>query len=482
MSKRQGNISRFTVDYQYQVMKMMLEDTMFSIKIKDYIQPGYFSGQLPWLYGKIVEHVNRYGYPPTISWLEQETMRYSDIVDRNQHLELVQNLAAVRIDYASNQHKSIRDHIKRFIEVNTVVENMKDIADEYNNGDFDEVLVKVDRLHKRLTAINLGEDNLISIKDYRQIVALNSSSYARACWFGVDAIDRSLGTEKYGGLLPQTWTTYIGASNSGKSMMSPTIAYVNAKRGKNVYITVHEDEKYPTLNRFLASFSGVPLSRLNIHPDAFSEDEKAALIEAQELLDKHVRIEFMYGKDATVERVCQRLREVKMEWNFDLYICDYGQCLTSTAFKSMDETYHIMGHVYEQLKQICCELDIAGCGGAQANRSANLMNKKGTDFLRTTDISDCFTIIKKSSNVITINRSDSAVANNRIVLLLDKARQGRCPVAVECVSDYSRARSFYTPGRHTYVAAETHELQVGQYDQREINVSEGLNGKKEGER
>lgn len=482
MSKRQGNISRFTVEYQYQVMKMMMEDTMFSIKIKDYIQPGYFSGQLPWLYKKIVEHVDLYGYPPTISWLEQETMRYSDIVDRNQHLELVQNLSSVRIDYSTNQHKAIKDHIKRFIEVNTVVENMKDIADEYNNGDFEEVLVKVDRLHRRLSTINLGEDNLVSIKDYRQIVALNSSSYARACWFGVDAIDKSLGTEKYGGLLPQTWTTYIGASNSGKSMMSPTIAYINAKRGKNVYITVHEDEKYPTLNRFLAAFSGVPLSRLNIHPDAFSEDEKAALIEAQELLDKHVRIEFMYGKDATVERVCQRLREVKMEWNFDLYICDYGQCLTSTAFKNMDETYHIMGYVYEQLKQICCELDVAGCGGAQANRSANFVNKKGTDYLRTTDVSDCFTIIKKSSNVVTINRSDSAAANNRIVLLLDKARQGKCPVAVECVSDYSRARAFYPPGRHTYVAAETHELQEGQFDQRELNVSDGLGGGREEER
>jgi hypothetical protein len=320
----------------------------------------------------------------------------------------------------------------------------------------------------------LGEETLVSIKDYRQIVALNASSYSRACWFGVDAIDRSLGTEKHGGLLPQTWTTYIGASNSGKSMMSPTIAFVNARRGKNVYITVHEDEKYPTLNRFLSAFSGVPLSRLNIHPDAFSEDEKAALLGAQELLDKHVRIEFMYGKDASIERVCQRLREVKMDWNFDLYICDYGQCLTSTAFKSMDETYQIMGYVYEQLKQICCELDIAGCGGAQANRSANFVNKKGTDYLRTTDVSDCFTIIKKSSNVVTINRSDSAAANNRIVFLLDKARQGRCPVAVECVSDYSRARAFYPQGRFTYVASETHELQEGQFDQRELNVSDGL--------
>ncbi len=447
---------------------------MFAVKVKSYLQPGYFSGQLPWIYRKIVEHIDRYGYPPTISWLEQETMRYSDITERNQHIEIVQNLASVRIDYSTNQDRAIRDHIKRFIEVNTVVESVKDIADEYTNGDFDEVLLKVNRLHNKLSGINLGADNLITVKDYRQIVALNSQSYARACWLGVDAIDNALGTERYGGLLPQTWTTYIGASNSGKSMMSPTIAFVNAKRGKNIYITVHEDEKYPTLNRFLAAFSGVPLSRLNIHPDAFSEDEKAALLHAQELLDKHVRIEFMYGKDATIERVCQRLREVKMDWNFDLYICDYGQCLTSSAFKSMDETYHIMGYVYEQLKQICCELDIAGCGGAQANRSANTVNKKGTDYLRTTDVSDCFTIIKKSSNVITINRSDSAAANNRIVILLDKARQGRCPIAVECASDYSRARAFYPSGRHTYVAQETHELQEGQFDQRELNVADGL--------
>ena len=84
--------------------------------------------------------------------------------------------------------------------------------------------------------------------------------------------------------------------------------------------------------------------------------------------------------------------------------------------------------------------------------------------------------------MVTINRSDSAAANNRIVFLLDKARQGRCPVAVECVSDYSRARAFYPPGRHTYVAVETHELQEGQFDQREMNVSDGLGGGREEER
>jgi hypothetical protein len=56
-----------------------------------------------------------------------------------------------------------------------------------------------------------------------------------------------------------------------------------------------------------------------------------------------------------------------------------------------------------------------------------------------TDVGDSWGIAKKSSNVITMNRSAEDMVNNRITFLLDKVRHGRCPVAIQCVTDYSRA-------------------------------------------
>jgi len=72
--------------------------------------------------------------------------------------------------------------------------------------------------------------------------------------------------------------------------------------------------------------------------------------------------------------------------------------------------------------------------------------------LRMTDVGDSWGICKKSSNVITINRSDEDIKNNRITYLLDKCRNGRSPVAVQCVS--------YFESCMTHVPMETHQTEI----------------------
>jgi hypothetical protein len=140
-------------------------------------------------------------------------------------------------------------------------------------------------------------------------------------------------------------------------------------------------------------------------------------------------------------------KQLMVEWPFHLYLCDYGQCLTSHDFKKLESIRHLHEHVYHMLKQLCLELDIAGAGGAQVNRSGMTKSKGGMDWLRCTDVSEAFGIIKKSSNVITMNRSAKDMLNNQMVYLVDKSRHGITEVAVECLTDYSRCRTYIADPR-----------------------------------
>jgi hypothetical protein len=191
----------------------------------------------------------------------------------------------------------------------------------------------------------------------------------------------------------------------------------------------------------LSAFSGVPFTKLNAGFDFLSDEEKEAVAVADDILRGSVRMRGMYSHEANLESVIEAVRSEYEQDPFDLFICDYGQCLTSSKFKSLDSTRLLHEYIYYELKQVCLELNIAGCGGAQANREGNKISRSGADFLRMTDIAEAFGIARKASNVITINRSNEDAKNDRVVFLLDKVRNGRCPVAVDCVSDYNTCRT-----------------------------------------
>jgi hypothetical protein len=209
--------------------------------------------------------------------------------------------------------------------------------------------------------------------------------------------------------------------------------------GKKVFVTVHEDEVNPTLLRYYSRFTDIPMDRLSLPPELRSAEDESRLAVVSVFLKDRLKLRFMYGQECFIERLQDIVYQQHDQWKFDLFLCDYGQCLKSRAFKNMDNAYSVQEYIYSELKQICLELNIAGAGGAQVNRQGNKTNKAGSDFLRITDVSDSFGIAKKSSNVITMNRSEEDKKNHRITFLLDKVRHGRCPVAVTCVTDYARA-------------------------------------------
>ena len=419
--------------FQKEIIHLMLLDPSFCGKACDNLKPTDFARELSWFFDTIKSYK---GMPPS---------KGSLVADISKHDEDKQE-AYLRILDEIYQTKPDKDKIfkemTRFIRANIFVDACLDAVKFYNAGKLDEAFVLTENRMQALNRVNFGYDGNAAISSWREVVSQAQFESSNSIKTNIYAIDKAMG----GGLMPGTWTTFLGSSNAGKSMINGMLAREAVMQGKRVYITVHEDEPNPTKLRYLAAFTEIPINKLAFGVAFLTAEEQELLDFAESLLSKYVRFRFMYSDQSTVENVMSKCRELMRDWapdtehpqaGFDLYLCDYGQCLRSAELKSREER-HVQEHVYHMLKQLCLELNIAGAGGAQVNRTANKVNSAGADWLRMTDVAEAYGITKKSSNVITVNRSDEDVINNRVVFLLDKCRNGPAKIAVECESDYSR--------------------------------------------
>lgn len=423
--------------FQRSIIRLMTIDPVFCAKAVQFLKPANFSGELSWFFGIIQDQYR--GGMPTMESLSARILEHKT----EKQPEYYKELSEV---FAITPHApEIKRQMTDFCRANIFVETSRKAADLYNSRSHDDAYLLVRERVEELLKIDFESDRNVRFGDGREVAEKMKLQMQNAIKTGIHAIDDAM----MGGLYPGTWTTFLGPSNVGKSMLMPNLAYHAVQQQKRVFVTVHEDEMLPTKMRYLSRFSGIPFNTLINGFWNLSAEEQKKFDEADRILKEHVVFQFMYTHDAFVERVADEARSLMRVWRFDLYLCDYGQCLQSRAFKSIESIRLVHEHVYHELKQLCLELDIPGAGGAQVNRQGMVMSRTGADWLRCTDVSEAFGIVKKSNNIITMNRSANAVGENRMVYLLDKVRMGHCPVAVSCVTDYSRCNTHKSDQQQT---------------------------------
>jgi replicative DNA helicase len=421
-------------EFQRCVIKNMLSDSLFCSRAVTLLEDSYFSGELSWFFRTISTLYNDYKRMPLPGEVRAQCAR--------QEKEKAKYEAAFDEIMAAEQigKEYLKKELTAFIRANIFVSSVRQGADLYNSGDRQACY---DFLKEKMNALNTADfeaDRLVSFGNLESIIEEARQQSINAVPTGIKPIDDVM----YGGMMPQTWTTFLGGSNVGKSMLCPNLAKAAYElKKKKTLIVIHEDEEIPTQLRYLACFSDVPYNRLLLPRSDLTEDEQRRIRDAQQILREYVRLRFMYSKESFTETVCGEARNIYERWQYDLFLDDYLQCNKSKMFKSMEDTYTLHEYTTQELKQLCCELRVAGGGGAQVNRMGHKMNRAGTDLLRCTDVGDSWGIVKKSSNVVTMNRSEQDIQNNRITFLLDKARNAeRCPIAVQCESRYDRCQTF----------------------------------------
>jgi len=408
----------------------MLKDYTFCQKSCVFLTEKFFTGELEWFFRKIKNHYETYKVTMGGEDLAHEIRKHGT------DAQVYENERALICSKTQDfSFDKIKKELTGFLRANEFISIYREASQLFNTGSHDNAYEYTKGKLEDLLKTDFEDSRVSKFGDHEMVCDQAANQSTNAIPTGIHFIDEAMG----GGLLPQTWTTFLGGSNVGKSMLCPNLAYHAAMSGKKVFVTIHEDEEIPTKIRYLARFSGLPINSLSQPRHTWSPEMALKVKEADTLLEKYVRLQFMYGKDCFIEDLTDAARIQKLEWDFHLLLCDYGQCLKSRKYKELADKYGLQEYIYSELKQACLELTIAGAGGAQTNRIGHRVNKSGTSLLRMTDVGDSWGICKKSSNVITMNRSDEDVKEHRITYLLDKNRNGRCPVATVCKTDYERS-------------------------------------------
>ena len=427
MSKYERKKIRYGEAFQRSVIKMMMTDHIFCMKAVKFLKSADFSPPLDWFFNRAAHLYEDLKVCPKKDDLTVEIARQGD----SEQIPYMKELEAIML--AEVDKKTVISEMTGFIRLHLFAETAYGTVELVKREKHEEAYATLAENSQLLKQISFEKDRYVSFGDGKSVIDKMKAQKANAIPTGIKPIDDAL----EGGMFPGTWTTFLGATNAGKSMVNASLAYFAAGKGKRTFMTVHEDEELPTKLRLLSCFSKIPYNKLLFGFYDLSEEQKIRFEDADRMLEKYVKIQFMYASESSVETVCDTVRAIMKEWPFHLYICDYGGCLTTKRFKSMDNVRLVQEHVHHELKQLCLELDIPGCGGAQVNRDAVKKNSSGAEYLRMTDVAEAMGIVKKSSTVITMNRSSKDIENNLIVYLLDKSRGGVTNVAVECVSDYS---------------------------------------------
>lgn len=422
---------KFDRPFQASVLKLMMEDHQFCHRACEMLDPSHFKDRLSWFFTKIREFYRDHSQMPTREALSPDIASH-EVSKQQGYYDDWNEIWAIK-----TVPEKIKEAMTEFVRCNIFVDAAVQASNKYNKGRREEAFTFVRDRMEALHKATFDHDPFSRFGDAEYVMSQSKDELDNAIKTGIIAID-----EQIGGMTPGTFTVWLGASNAGKSMLGPRLAKQAADQKKRTFVTIHEDEEIPTKIRYLACFADLPINKLMYGSHGLNDEEKKRLSDADALLKEYVVLRFMYTTEATVENVMDVARALMREWKFHLFICDYGQCLSSRQQRGV-EMRHLHEHVYHMLKQLCLELKIAGTGGAQVNRHGMAMNRAGSDWLRCTDVSEAYGIIKKATNIITINRSNQDVLDNRVVFLLDKARNGKCPIAVDCVSNFSNAIVYY---------------------------------------
>lgn len=444
----------YGIEFQRSVLKLMLDDYVFCSKVVEFAKSNDFAQPLDWFYSKIRELYETLQKCPTRADLSVEiaTQGESEMVSYQMELD---KIMASQVDV-----RTILSEMTGWARLNLFVETSYETVEKVKKFQFDEAYLILAEKSFKIGTFSFEKDKFVSFGDGVDVINKMAAQREGAIQTGIRAIDEALG----GGMFPGTWTTWLGASNAGKSMVNVMLAFFAAKQGKKTFITIHEDEELPTKMRYLAGFSNIEYNRLLFGFDKLTEEEVVRFNNADHILKEFVKMQFMYSNDATIEAVCDAARSVMKQWPYDLFICDYGGCLSSKRFKDLSNARLVQEHVHFELKQLCLTLNVPGTGGAQVNREAMNKNKAGADLLRMTDVAEAIGIIKKASTVITMNRSAKDIENDRIIFLLDKSRGGITNMAVDCITDFSKCR--------THLPKEDHRV-----NQTTLDMKAGLAGR-----
>ena len=247
-----------------------------------------------------------------------------------------------------------------------------------------------------------------------------------------------------GGFERRALHVFIGATNSGKSMMSHHLISRSIAQNLTVHITICEDRPKSFMRRLLSNISGVEIKRLKYRTKSLTPQEVKDVEYAKDRINQFVKIDFGYGEsldeihrrklDYDAERIAKGLKA------YDVDIVDYTGHIADKA--QGEKTYEKFRNAFAERKNFALINNKIAFDFAQVNRGG-FQKQRGKDVapLNHGDLAGSYDLSQVCDNIISINRSDDDKDKNEVLLMISKVKDGiirRVGYRVGANWDYAR--------------------------------------------
>lgn len=349
-------LSTFGYSFQTKLITALLTDKEFLEQVSDVVKTDYFdSDSNQWIVGKQLEYFETYRNVMSLDALKNEIRKIAGEVEKSQVVssikDIIRNLKATDLQY-------IKDEAIKFFKNQEMKGAILQSVDLLKAGDYSAIHEMFSEVMKK------GEIKSVGL-EYKTQFEERYNEALRKCiitpWNVVNELtDGGIGAGELGCI--------IGGPGTGKSWLLSNIGMHALRLGKNVlHYTLELSEAYVGL-RYDAILTGVQTQDLKYQKDK--------TIKQVSQLKGNLTIKFFPTGIASIHTLYAHIKKHEMlKFKPDLIIVDYGDLLSTKVLKGQDNSYHISGNIFEELRGLAGVFEVPVWTASQAQRCHILSDK-----------------------------------------------------------------------------------------------------------
>ena len=345
---------------------------------------------------------------------------------------------------------AVKKELTEWLHANILITAVDQAMHAYNTKQVTHCYNLMQEAVKKVQTLSFDRGDSIDFLNFKEYLKAEETNRKEALTTGLKVLDRTLlkGTES-GGLQKGDMTVIMAPVNRGKSLTMITMACHNVRMGHDVLFMTHEGRPEDIRLKILSNMLKIPIEKI-MH--LYKTDEGIKLLDdATKRIDQHLRYVPYNRAGMTIEDVVPVIRSNQNQWQathdkgFDMLVSDYPAILTSElAKKGSLQKRNVDQVIYDNYVQLALEYNFHSLVAIQTNREGSKVSKRtdGNDrILQSEDVQESFGPIQQATNIITVNRSPWAEANNIITFGVAKCRNNQVGSAVIARSDFACSMS-----------------------------------------
>lgn len=415
-TKFKENLGAFGTKYQYQLVKLLIENNALFLQVQSYLKVEAFTDNTLILI--LNEMLRSYSERNTLltykdieiylkdkSKSEQEMEKFKEAVRKLKDDDLLKGMDYVR-DTGIKFFKQA-EATRILSEATAKIEK-----NGYNQEILSEMVEEMAKVEKGdiMTLGSSGDELFNAVMDAQPVDKIPT---------GLVELDEHM----HGGLPKKSLGLIIAPTNIGKTTFSSIIAINAALRNYKVLHINFEDGSESVGRMYYAHMTNKPTSYfinaknkagikeeiLNSHPNAYNA------------LWNNIRFKQMPNGETTVEDIKNLINNLAnvQGWKADLVVIDYLSCLkgSSNTLLQMQNEFQIWERAAKRLEAMANEMNIAIWLCQQTNRDAE---KTTTRNDRMANVQGSYRITQPASFILYLEKNENA--DNLVNIYLDKSR------------------------------------------------------------